>query len=610
MSLTIKDAKISVEIFQCYATATLSYRLDGIENGEVCLPFVSKGTIHAFSVSCDGEVYASARAVNLKELGGALQNGISLSRRIDGAMVLRFSALPPCEEIEISLSVCFKLSRRANHAQLSFVGLAEDASACANLTFNISGEIEKVSSPTHKITQEVFPSGVRAFSEANIYKESFLLDIFFKKAQPDGVVISRHPLRDNVALCTFTPRLSHLLGDEKKFEIYLLPKKDALSKCIAPLSVLLSSLGEGNQFRVFLSDKCVLDFASLNEKTIDECIENVLSSSFCNVTPCNNSEKIVIASGETAFDFDFSPSLIILYDGKQSSLWDLPCICVSEADMRSVIPLEVSRLLSARVSPAFLEPVGGLGVSLVPSMLSEAVSGEVSYCFAKHSVIPPQKIRLFDKNWSEEIELKSISTHLNLLPVDIMYAMEQIKALEREKSSLPYEARCVLRDKINEICLSYGIAYGDVALSCFKGDAPLGFIDSKRQYKEQLAKYFNEDTKTVAPEILSLILDSQTVEGIIAKDLFQNNDMLVFSTAVSLIALYLYTKDRYSSFAKRSLEFLKGKEGYWPKTALSLWENGEVDLDLLLKRADMKIMYERLDELCVLLIQNFGRNQK
>ncbi|MBQ2890594.1 MAG: hypothetical protein IJE44_02980 [Clostridia bacterium] len=609
MSLTIKDAEISVEIFQCYVSATLSYRLDGAENGEVFLPFVPKGIIHAFSVSCDGEVFASARAVNLRKLGGALKNSISLLRRIDGAMVLRFSSLPPCEEIEISLSLCFKLSRRANHAQLSFVGLAEDASACANLTFNINGEIEKVSSPTHKITQEVFPSGVRALSEANIYKESFLLDIFFKKAQPDGVIISRHPLRDNVALCTFTPRLSHLLGEKKKFEIYLLPEKDALSKCIAPLSVFLSSLGEGNQIRVFLRDKCVLDFSPLSEKTIDECIENILSSNFCEILSCDKSEKIVIAVGETSFDFGFVPSLTILYGGKQSYC-EAPCVCVSEADMGSVIPLEVSRLLSARVSPAFLEPVGGLGVSLVPSMLPEAVSGEVSYCFAKHSVIPPQKIRLFDENWSEKIELKAISTHLNLLPVDIMYAMEQIKALEREKNSLPYEARCVIRDKINEICLSYGIAYGDVALSGFKGDTPLGFIDSKRQYKEQLARYFSEDTRTVAPEILSLLLDSQTTEGIIAKDLFQNSDMLVFSTAVSLIALYLYTKDRYSSFAKRSLEFLKDKEGYWAKTALSLWENGELDLDLLLKRADMKIMYERLDELCVLLIQNFGRNQK
>ena len=169
MSLTVKDAKISVEIFQCYASATLSYRINGAENGEVCLPFVPKGIIHAFSVSCDGEVFASARAVNLRELGGALKNSISLSRRMDGAVILKFSSLPPCEEIWVNLSVCFKLSRRANHARLSFVGLAEDASACANLTFNINGEIEKVSSSTHKITQEVFPFGVRALSEANIH---------------------------------------------------------------------------------------------------------------------------------------------------------------------------------------------------------------------------------------------------------------------------------------------------------------------------------------------------------------------------------------------------------------------------------------------------------
>ena len=583
MGPIIKNAKISVEIFGCYAVANLIYQLDGSKEGELSLPFVPSGTVFGFSVYCDGKPFASARGVNLREMGGTIENAISLSRRLDGAMVVSLSSLPSCKETEISLSVCFKLSRRANHASISFCGFQGESFAPATLSFKINEETKKVSSPTHKITEEVSATCTTAFAEASLYNESFILDIFFKENQPNGVVISRHPLRDNVALCTFTPRLSHLLGEATDFEIYLLPEKEALSKCIPPLSVLLSSLGERNRFRVFLNGKCAMDFAFATKENVDFCIDKLLNSKVCGFEPCQNSKKIVIACGTASLSTGISPDLIILYDGARhlSPMGHLPCVCVSEADMGSIIPISVAKLFSARVSPVFLEPVGGLGVKLLPSALPEAAAGEVSFCFAQHSVIPPKKIRLCGENWSEEVSLDSISTQPSLLPIDIMYALEMVKALEKEKSTLPYEVRCVLRDKINEICISYGISFGDVSLVCFSGDAPVGFIDNERAYKENLKKFFGEDTFSSAPEILFLVLSAQTTEGIIANDLFQREDMLVFSTAVSLIALYLYTKDRYYSFAKRSLEFLRNKDGYWARTALSLWENGEIDFNLL-----------------------------
>ncbi len=605
--LAVKNAKIVTEIFESYGISTLTYAVDGTQCGEIVLPYVPDGVISEFSVSCDGNVFAKARAINVRELNATpFKNAISLSRRIDGLIVVKFLDVPPCREIEFSVCVCFKLSRRANHSSISFLGVNRpEVFAPFELFIKINDDVEKVSSPTHKIFEGRSESITEVKAEGNLYNESFILDIFYKKNQPNGVIISRHPLRDNIALCRFTPKIEGFLGKTQDFEIYVFPNTAAL------LSVLLRSLGEENRFRVFLDDKCVWDFAFATNENIDSCLENVLNPAFCDFEVADNSKKIVIAKGNSLPSVKLPKAdLIILYDGfdKLSKWRELgKCLCVSREDMQSLIPLEVLNLFGASVSPAYLEPLGGLGVSLVPKILDEVRQDEVSYCFARHNVIPPQKIRISSGGWAEDVRLDTLSTQPNLIPVDIMYAVEMAKEIEKEKSNLPYEDRFLAREQVNDICQSYEIAFSDIALVCFSGDIPLGIVDIENPHSENYQKFFNEDTISSAPEILSLILNSQTSDGVIAKDLFQDEYMLVLSTAVCLIALYLYTKDNYSLFAKRSLEFLKGKNGYWAETAIKLWNGEEIDFDILLTRADMKIMYERLDELAVLLIQNLRR---
>ena len=81
-------------------------------------------------------------------------------------------------------------------------------------------------------------------------------------------------------------------------------------------------------------------------------------------------------------------------------------------------------------------------------------------------------------------------------------------------------------------------------------------------------------------------------------------------SATLFIALYLYTGKTYSEFAKRSVDFLKGKSGYWVNTALKLWNGESVDIEELTEKSDMKIMYTRLDELAVSIIKDYRRREK
>ena len=115
-------------------------------------------------------------------------------------------------------------------------------------------------------------------------------------------------------------------------------------------------------------------------------------------------------------------------------------------------------------------------------------------------------------------------------------------------------------------------------------------------------KYFKEGLDN--NEIIELILNSQTGDGIIADINISAPSQTVFSTALCLIALYLCHGEKYRAFANRSIKYLKNRDSYFAKTALSLWDGSQIDLKQLKEKLEMKIMNERLDELAILLIQS------
>ena len=255
-----------------------------------------------------------------------------------------------------------------------------------------------------------------------------------------------------------------------------------------------------------------------------------------------------------------------------------------------------------------IEPIGGIGVKILNGK-AEYKFGEYISCFAIHSVIPPKGMRITDENggFSEEIYFESVSSNLMFMPVELMYAKEKAEILQAKMENAPFEERCIIREEINDICIKHKMAMGDIALLNITDGQNCGMIGGKQEEAEDSTGFLFENAKVSPYEVVGRILNSQTIDGAIAEIELYEETALVFSTAVCLIALRLYTEDKYSEFAKRSIEFLKGKSGYWANTALKLWSGEAVDVCELAEKSDMKIMYRRLDELAVSIIKNFRR---
>ena len=260
------------------------------------------------------------------------------------------------------------------------------------------------------------------------------------------------------------------------------------------------------------------------------------------------------------------------------------------------------------VNTVHIEPIGGIGVRLLENK-AEYRLGECICCFAIHSVIPPKGIKIKDvkSTFTEEIYFESVSSNLLYMPVELMYVEKKVKILQEKMRNAPYEERCLIREEINDICIKHKMAMGDIALVSISDGHSSGLISGNSRKENENTGFVFENAKINPDDVIDRILSSQTIDGVIAEIEQYETNMLVFSTAVCLIALYIYTGNTYSEFAKRSLDFLKGKSGYWANTALMLWNGDTVDINELIDKSDMKIMYRRLDELAVSIIKNFRR---
>lgn len=250
-----------------------------------------------------------------------------------------------------------------------------------------------------------------------------------------------------------------------------------------------------------------------------------------------------------------------------------------------------------------LEPLGGVH-SLLTGCDFGNNRGKRVHCFITHSVLPPKGVAVYDKygNFIDEIMFDRVLTSSRFRPIEALYARGIIKSLENEFETALPEERCLIREKINDICFKYKIIGGDMAFTCIE-------LEKARFSSLEQGNRLCEEDKVRFSEAEAKILSSQTVDGVIADGELPEDNAKVMSTAVCLIVLYLYTKKKYKNFAKRSLAFLSDKSGYWADTAKKVWSGGLVDFDELVKRSDMKIMYRRVDEMAVSLIKNYRRKK-
>ncbi len=607
------------DIYENFGEIQTKYFFDGISEEETSLlmPYFPCGILCGLSVVCDGEEIASAQAINIREIPDLPKDGyISLERLRNGLFFLKVKGVSALSSLEIRVTVCFSVSRRGQHLALSFAspkGLATKCEIFAD--FNIHGEVKKVISPTSQITVTAL-NGLCRISACNVITETFIIDIFFSDAPLNRIFVSRQPLQKNIGFCSFTPRLASLNKKRRKFDIHISFAQGNRGELISALAVVLGCVKKEDCFRLSVGGVALTEFVLASEKNIDAAMalacENQSNEGIASVFDEENT--IIICNG-TVFDPDLilsGEAFVILTGEFVRDSFSQSCVFVGKNESEFVIPPRFSAIYDKQLESAIIEPMGGIGVELLWDNKNCIRANSTCSCFVRHDIIPPRGLKIFNKRKQliEEINFDCVDTKPNFKIIDVLYGMAIIKRKEEEAKSATLEERCLLRQEINEICLKNQIAYGDIALACVANGKTVGLLSPLPAKADFTKKHFREGGNVDAGTVIDLILKSQTADGVIADIVINQPRQLVFSTAVCLIALYLYKGRQYADFAKRSLDFLKIQDGFWAKTALDLWDGKEIDLEILEKKLEMKIMGEYLHELAIFIIKNHRRNIK
>ncbi len=612
-------AEICGSIYENYGEITVTYSLPP-QNGEetqLLLPYLPSGTICDMKVYCDEEEIASAVPVNIREVEDFSADArISLTSRTAGLLVLGIKGICARKSLEISVTVCISLIRHGNHTALSFISPDSQGDACSVVTdISILGDVKRVVSPTTKIEVAMAEDLCRVFSKSSDCG-AVIFDIFYKSSAPNRIIISRQPLQKNIALCCFTPKLRRIKDEKRTFDVNISFKSANRAEIISLAAAFFDCLKKEDTFRLTLGNELLMDFADANSDNIENALNLICKSSEKSpLSPKSGDYHSVLICSGTIFDGDIalSGTPFIIFSGSiPKGLDENSYTYATKESAEIIIPARFSQLYEKRLHSARLVPVGGIGVELLCPRPKFLTANTVHYAFARHEVIPPKGFNIYNENRriQEEIYFDKINTYAKLRTVDIIYAKELINIKEQAAESAPCEEYCLYREEINNICIDNKIASGDIALIAYINGKSAGYLSPKPSLEDIYGKYFGEKTSVDPNQVVGLILKAQTTDGIIADITVSRPDQTVFSTAVCLIALYLYEKDKYRAFAKRSLDFLKNKEGFWAKTALDLWGGEEIDYAELDKRLEMKIMYEQLFELAILIIKSYRRKRK
>lgn len=581
---------------------------------ELPLPFFPHGIISDFFVICDGEECAKAAALRLRELPELTQEKrVSLSFKNE-TPYLTLLGINAKESLCIKLSVCVEIPRHNRHSTLIFQAPAmERLDIDADIRFH--GDIRTVTSPTHPTritaadgTQRVFTSGS--------FCGTLVFDIFYEDNLKNTLTVSRHPFRKNIALCAFAPKFTSLRRKKQCFDINVSFLGANRLEIISAATAFFRCLNPEHNFNLTIGKKTLFKALPATEENKDAAV--------CALCDTQNTEALVardkgansvIVCHGGVYDEGlklFGKPLLIFVQALPCEMPKFDYTFASFKNDENIIAAHFSKLYDKTLAPASLKSVGGLGVELVPSKVQSLTANSLCHCFAKHDILPPAGLRIFNNRHKliEEISFDAVNTYNALRPIDVMYAKALIKELKARAEAASPEDICLYRQEIDDICLLNGIANEDVALVCFIGGKAAGLLSHKSDYEKLYEKYFRESDFIDSGKVLDLILKNQTVDGIIAEADISRPDQAALSTALCLIALYLCGGEKHRAFARRSLKFLANCKGYWASTAISLWNGEEIDFAELYNRLEMKIMNERLFELSVLIIKNHRRNLK
>lgn len=615
MASKIVGAKIQVNIYEHYAEIISDYTfsVDDSKDFEFYIPFACGGIICGLSASSGGKTLFSSRAVNLREFYEMPHHKlITLSESAGGRIRLVLNFPVECE-VKVEVIAVTELARYGRH-----VRFALPQSGCASdyeteFIITVYGKTEKILSPANRITTTMSENLSRV-SGTYASRRDFILDIFYKEMSENRLLISRHPLQKSVALCSFTAALPPLCNEHSsKFNIYIaFSNGQSFNDVRHAASVFLSCLKPNHLFRLNINGEMRTNYVSATSDNISEAINIILDSKYggCPTPQNTDANTVIICDGNAISEIPRENALVFLtvgtHQGSAPGKEYPGCILISAETAGDIIPLEFAKYFEPSLKPALLSPAGGINTELFPGEIAELKRNIVSFCFAEHDIVPPSGIKITDKNNTEieEIEFSGIDSYPQIRAIDVMYANELVKYIEKASESAAPEELCIRRDMINNLCLKNNIAKGDIALVCTAEGGTTGYI-TKQQSADSENNRFGEGDKFDKDKIIGLILRSQTIDGAVADISVYSPGQLIFSTAVCLIALYLFTGNTYRTFARRSLDFLSGSGSFLAGTALRLWNGEKIDFEELLKKLNMKIMYERVDELAIYLIKNY-----
>ncbi len=601
------------DIFDSFGEIRGRYYFENICGGEVslCMPYLPRGIVSDLSVICDGVEFASAKAVNLREVSELpTDRYIALESHSEGLFVLKMKEIR-AESLIVNVTVCVPLKRYGHYLPMAFSSPRELGEVCGlSVNFKVYGRVRKTVCPNYTVTQAQ-NDGFCLISAEDIHTQ-FALDILFSDLPENRLIISRQPLSKNIAFYSFTPLLEGISAKSRKFDIYIAFSQGNRLEIISNLAVFLRCLRKNDHFRLSIGENST-EFLTSAQKNIDLAMDFACGQEACPLScPKIGDWDTVIISGGAAFDplTELSGLPLVILSGEFAP-WDFgtEILFAAKGEGEFSIPLRFSARYGKRLEGAVLQPLGGMGVEFFwnGTFLAE---NSVCNCFALHDLMPPAVIRILGKRKQlvSEIKFDNVQTLRSVRAINVMCWSEVAKELLARKTS--EDKRCLLRQEANEIFIKNNIAFGDVGLVCVSNGKDFGLLSPVPEFKEAFGEKFNEKSVPEPDLVIALILKSQTADGVIADITVCSADRLIFSTAVCLIALRLYSGEGHRAFAKRSLELLKDKKGFWVKTALALWNGEEIDEKLLCQRAEMKIMGEHLYELAILMIKNYGRIRK
>ena len=614
MTSKIVGAKIRTNVYEHYAEIVSAYTFS-VSGGdcEFFVPFAHDGVICGLSAFSDGKPLFSSKAMNLREFFAMPGHSLVTLSEISGDNLRIMLNFPAKCEVKIEVTTVKELMQYAGYVRFT-LPKSEYASVFeTEFIINIYGKIQKILSPANRITTTVSEKLCRVLGieKSNM---DLILDIFYEEMPENRLLISRHPLQKSVALCSFTASLPSLNSKRTdKFDIHIaFSTAKVFREVHFAATVFLNCLKPTHLFRLNINGETRTDFAPATAENIDRAINILLDSEYGGSPNPQKTDAntVIICNYDAISDNLYEDALVFLTAngyGVVPFKESLNYIIISTDTAGDIIPLEFTKFFEPTLSPALLSPVGGMNTELFPCEIASLRRNAVNFCFAEHNIIPPKGIRISDKDDAliEEIEFSGVDSQPQIRAIDVMYARELIRYIEKVSETDSPEEICIHRDMINQLCLKNSIAKGDIALVCTTEDGTTGYVAKRRSAGFENNRFCEKD-KFDKDKIIGLILKSQTIDGAVADISVYQPGQLIFSTAVCLIALYLYTGNTYRGFAMRSLEFLRDRGSFLAQTATELWNGEKIDFEELLKKLDMKIMYERVDELAIHLIKNYS----